>query len=469
MQPSSHVSHRQSSERLAPATKFLFALGAHADSALQISKMLFLMFFYTELYKLGSVAVSGAIMIGTVWDAVTDPVMGVISDRTRTRFGRRRPYILIAAFGYPLAFILLWLAPRGASTLLVLAYLAVTNVLLTTMLTIGMTPYSALSAELTLDYDERNSLYAYRQALFHLGALVGSYMIRFVGLFGGGTGGFRGTAILYAAFASACFLLVFWSVRERKEFQQRSTTFRTRLILEVFRNRGFRVIFFAMIIMWSGAVMSNAMLAYIVRYWHGRMEMLSYGYTVWMACGVLFTPLWRVYGKYADKKLAFGTSVAAMAVLYILSLVMITPRLPYLLLLWAGLVGAATPGGPLFAGSMIADAIDFDELHSGMRREGIYSGIYTFAMKMSVAIGTLLVGVGLKLVGYVPGETQTDQTIQLMRFVFAFPAVTYVASSLYIMKYPLVRGRMRQIRQQLDARRIVESTDQEGPKDTLGT
>ena len=468
MQPSSHISHRQSSERLSPATKFLFALGAHADSALQISKMLFLMFFYTELFKLGSVAVSGAIMVGTIWDAVTDPVMGVISDRTRTRFGRRRPYILIAAFGYPLAFILLWLAPRGASTLLVLAYLAATNVLLTTMLTIGMTPYSALSAELTLDYDERNSLYAYRQAFFHLGALIGSYMIWFVGRFGGGTTGFRHTAVLYGAFASACFLSVFGCVRERKEFQRRSTVFRARQILEVFRNRGFTVILSAMIIMWSGAMMSNAMLVYIVRYLIGRTAMLSYGYTVWMACGVLFTPLWRLYGKYVDKKLAFATSVAAMAVIYILSLVMITPRLPYLLLLWAGLVGAATPGGPLFAGSMIADAIDFDELRTGMRREGIYSGVYTFAMKMSVAIGTLLVGVGLRFVGYVPGEMQTDQTIQLMRFVFAFPAVTYVGSSFYIMKYPLVRARMRQIRQQLDARRITEATDREQLTNTIG-
>ena len=174
MAPSAHTRCGQLSEQLLPATKLLFALGAHADSTLQIAKMLFLMLFYTELYKLGPVAVSGAIMVGTVWDAVTDPVMGAISDKTRTRFGRRRPYILAAAFGYPLAFILLWLAPQGASAIMVLAYLAAANVFLTKMLTIGMTPYGALNAELTLDYDERNSLYAYRQALFHLGALVGS-------------------------------------------------------------------------------------------------------------------------------------------------------------------------------------------------------------------------------------------------------------------------------------------------------
>jgi Na+/melibiose symporter-like transporter len=441
------------SEHLPTQTKILFGLGMYADALFGIARMLFLMIFYTDLYRLGSVWVSAANMVGTLWDAITDPIMGLISDKTRTRLGRRRPYILFAAFGYPLAFILLWTAPQGMPVISTFAYIALVNVLFTTMLTIAGTPYGALTAELTMDYHERTSLYTYRQALFHIGAVTGSFMVLLVGWFGGGIQGHRKSAALFALVACAGWLAAFFSVREREEFQKRASTVNVRLMLEVFRNRGFVVILITHVIMWAGVLMSNAMLSYVVRYWYGDMKMLSYGYTTWMISSVLSLPLWRMYGNYVDKKYAFSTSLVAIAVVNALSFVMIAPGHPYLLLVWAVLVGAFNAGGPVYAGSMIADAIDSDELVTGMRREGVYSGVFTFSMKLANAIGMMLVGVGLKLVGYVPGGVvQSPEVVRMMRLVYVLPAITSFAAALYVLRYPLVRARMAEIRQALDSR-----------------
>jgi Na+/melibiose symporter-like transporter len=161
-----------------------------------------------------------------------------------------------------------------------------------------------------------------------------------------------------------------------------------------------------------------------------------------------------------DKKYAFSTSLAAIAAVNALSFVMIAPGHPYRLLAWAVLVGVSNVGGPVYAGSMIADAIDSDELVTGMRREGIYSGVFTFSMKLANALGMMLVGVGLKVVGFVPGGVvQSPDAVRLMRLVYVLPAISSLAAALYVLRYPLVRARMAEIREQLDARKSSLATE----------
>ena len=122
------------------------------------------------------------------------------------------------------------------------------------------------------------------------------------------------------------------------------------------------------------------------------------------------------------------------------------------------MVGFAGVGTPIYTGSMIADAIDADELKTNMRREGIYSGAFTFCMKLSVALGTMMTALGLQLVNYVPGETQSARTILFMRLLYAFPAITTGLATLYALRYPLVKERMFEIRAALDARKALGST-----------
>jgi Na+/melibiose symporter-like transporter len=159
-------------------THINYSIGTMAPSALIVFSRSFLLFFYSQVVGLDAWLAGIALTIGRVWDAVADPLMGAISDRTRSRWGRRRPYIVLGALPLALSYVALWVPPLGWSQASLFVYLVATDILFNTLVTVVVIPYTSLGAELSTDYHERTRVTAIRVLFYQVGWFMGAVGVR---------------------------------------------------------------------------------------------------------------------------------------------------------------------------------------------------------------------------------------------------------------------------------------------------
>ena len=164
--------------RVPLSTHLNYSFGMMAPSALVVFSRSFLLFFYSQVVGLDAWLAGIALTIGRVWDAISDPLMGAISDRTRSRWGRRRPYIIFGALPLALSYVALWVPPIGWSQMELFVYLVATDILFNTLVTIVTIPYTSLGAELSTDYHERTRVTAIRMLFYQVGWFIGAVGVR---------------------------------------------------------------------------------------------------------------------------------------------------------------------------------------------------------------------------------------------------------------------------------------------------
>jgi Na+/melibiose symporter-like transporter len=448
----------------------------------------YLLLFYTDVVGLSGALVGAALAVGRLWDAITDPMMGHISDRTRSRFGRRRPYVL---FGMPLfavAFVLLWWSPIGHSSQIGFAYLVVAYFFFTTMLTIVMIPYGALGVELTSDYHERNSVMAYQQATFFVGMIVGACLINLASVVGEmlnpqthvaglretfaafrtATGykymdgiGFRIAVVALAPIAVASYLVAVSTTRENPAFQRHASTPAIESMFSTLKNRPFRIYIAAFLIITTAGQIGVMMLPYLIVHWFHRPGYVLPGY-VFYSLGLLAgLPFWRALGQRYEKNYCYIASLGVSSIVHVSFLFMVRQDWPPSIFVWAGLIGFANSGLSVYPPSMMADIVDTDELECGLRREGAFIGVNNFIMKCATSLGALWVGPGLSLVGYDGHATvQSDRTLLLMRLMYVFPQAFNMLVIAVLSRFPLTANVMEEVHRAIRAR---------GGKDADGT
>jgi GPH family glycoside/pentoside/hexuronide:cation symporter len=421
----------------------------------------YLLPFYTDVVVLAPWLAGLGKMLGLVWDGVNDPVTGYLSDRTESRLGRRRPFLLAAALPMGLTFGLLWSPPAHLGPLSGFLYLVLAYVLLDTFFTLYATPYLALGAELSQDYHERTQLSASR-AFFHV-----------IGLFAGGVipgvilrryaaapaAGYAVMGLGMGAFMTFVALLTAALMREPPA----SRGARARLSWRAFasgmkstlQNRPFRIMIVTFALILLGGGLHQTLVPYAFRYWLEMPQQVNVVIGVYLAASVLSLPIWTRLasrlGKDRALKLCMLWATVALASLpFAFAPGMSGVRLGAFLVL----AGLGNGGWAVLPVAITADIIDHDELSTAARREGAYFGIWTLVMKLSAALASGIVGVALQLLGYVPNVTQSATTILGIKLLYGpVPAAFMLAAFLIFLRFPLTRERHREVQAALAARR----------------
>lgn len=459
-------------------TVFLYGLPA---AGLSLPNMLLGLYFFkfaTDVLYVAPGVLGLVFGLSRLWDAVSDPVAGYYSDRTQLRMGRRRPWMLVGAFGLAISTVLLWAPPASLQGISITLWVTAGLLLLTTGSTVFGVPYGALGAELTNDHHDRTRLFAYRSVLGGVGsgfALISFYLLMeaekpeqsWLGL--GSREVALGVAVVGATVALATILTLVVVVRERPEYQARGPEHIFRAFYDVFSNRHAQQLLFVFTVQTFGTASMGLLAAYLFQYILKTPNWMAAVFIGAFVAGVAASiPAWVRISRRVGKARCYTATLWVLGVLYCL--------LYFALDNWqfrdeasfiaASCLGAAVLGvvsacGFVVAPSIKADVIDFDEYQTDERKEGAYLAAWSFVQKTAAALAAVLLGIVLEFVGYAPGEEQTGSTrfaiIALISFV---PGIAFLAAALVFGRFDLDEAKHARIRAELDARALArEATE----------
>ncbi len=449
------------SARLSVKEKLGYGLGDTASHFVWDMVGFWILIFYTDTFGISAAAAGTIMLIARFWDMASDPLMGVISDRTRTRWGKFRPYILWIALPYGVLAVLAFSTPDLGQTGKVI-YAAVTYLLLMTAYTAINLPYSSLGAVMTSDSYERTSLNTYRFICAFIGQLIVSGLaLTLANRFGQGdtARGYQLTVVLFAVISFVLFLVTFRTTRERiqpPKAQQDSLKQDFRILL---RNRPWLILATVGIISFIMFALQNLSMAFYFKYYVGREESVQLfnvvGSVALIVALPLSKPLAQRFGKrnvFIGSSILSGTffsllylpgaeSVGALYTLNVLGKMAYAPAVP---LLW----------------TMIADAADYGEWTTGRRATGLFFSAATFAQKGGWGIGGALAGWLLAAFGYV--EQAAEQTALALTgiklLISVFPGLLYISCAFVLIFYTIDAATCDTMKRELDARRELEAT-----------
>lgn len=412
-------------------------------------------------------ALVGVILMATrIWDACTDPVMGWVSDNTRTRWGRRRPFIALGALLSALFFPLIWFVPRGADEAAASLYFGVTALLFYTGFTIYCVPYVTLALEMSPNYNERTRVFAVRSIFGSLAGLVIAWAFRaahwegFVDTVQGVRVVGIGIGLLFflAGICPAIFARERYMKIARNQVRQKfATSFK-----RTFKNKDFRILIGLTTMIVMGTFTFNALGVYVNTYYifggdvKQAATLMGLGGTVGMLCNWCYLPIMTMLAARIGKIRALRISLSMGFVASNAKWFLFRPEWPYAQLALPLLMAPAGTGFWLLVNSMKADVCDLDEWETGIRREGAYAAISSWTQKFAAALtfsltGLLLVGIGFE---QSRGGDQSASTLLMMRLGFSvFPALVFAAGLWMLRYYKLSPERVAEIRHDLEQRR----------------
>jgi Na+/melibiose symporter-like transporter len=475
-----------SPERVALSTKLFYGCGSVAEGAKVSAFNTFLLFYYNQVLGLPGTLTGAAIFVALCIDAITDPLMGAVSDGFHSRWGRRHPFMYAAALPMALCLFALFNPPHGLVGMALFAWLTVFAVGVRVSMTLYAIPSSALLPELTENYDERTSLVSYRFLFGWMGGLAVAQMGYLVFLapseeYADG----RLDPAAYGAFAGACALLVFGAIlicalgTHRLIPTLRSPTHAEALtprrfareVRQVLANRAYQMLLVAGIFAAVAGGFTDVVGLYMNTYfWEfstGQIALLVYGLVI---SALLAFALTRPLTERFDKKQS-ALGLAAFAIFWgplpvILRLLGWFPPngapvlLPMIWIHGVMLVTAVVAIGITVA-SMIADVVDESELDTGERQEGMFMSTVTFAQKATSGIGGLLAGVALDLIAFPkqsdPGSVDPDKIFALGVVVGPGVIVLYLVTLVFLARYPITRSRHLKTLAELERRQAADA------------
>jgi sugar (glycoside-pentoside-hexuronide) transporter len=423
--------------------KSVYALGDFTvNTALSSLSLIYAGYFLTQVAGLPGALAGLVPLIGRAVDAFTDPAMGRLSDVTRLRGGRRRPYFLIGALPFGLSFALLWVDTGLPSLELRFLYYTVVYCMLSVALTILSVPYLALLPEMATGYDERTSLNTYRNVGSVLGIFAAVSIRPTANALGGGAEGFALAGAVFGVVLALPWLAVHRASFERPEFRARSVRigFVEGLRL-VARNRTFTKLTGLYL---CGRIAMDLIATLLVLYftfWLGRSDDFELTMFLFLGAVVLALPVWLRIARHFDKGSVFIVGCVWWMVSQLIFL-LATPDWPrWLLFAYAPLAGIGYAAVDLMPWAMVGDVIDEDDVTTGERREGLYNGVFTFLRKLGGALAVFLALGTLDAVGLVQGEVQTETVRTTVRLLTALGPVLFLALAVWIARgYPLSRS-----------------------------
>ena len=404
--------------------------------------------------------------LSRLWDAITDPLMGKVSDNTRTRFGRRRPWILVGSIFTAIAFVAIWWFPRDYSDAFYVGWLIVTTLMFYLGVTIFSVPYFALGMEMSPDYHERTRIVAYRDFLQPIGAFLAGALIWFCtrNVFDDKIEGMRivslGVAVLFVV------LGIIASVFPQEHPYARPSATQEKIglwtsVRQTFRVKPFLILCLATAILLMGATMVGPMGYYIcVYYMYGGCEadaaaLIMWGQAAYWLTNILMVPVITWISTKIGKKNTVLIFVVFASLASLSKWWLLTPSNPWLSLIPMAIMGSGFIASSVMINSMLPDSVDVDELVTGTRREGMFSAVYGWSWKVGISLALAVSGFLINLTGF--DADLTEQTasaiLRLRLFDLGVPVLGFLAGFLLLLKYPITENDAYGVRVKLEARR----------------
>ena len=457
-------------EHLPTWKKVIFGAGDWSISSFGTLRQIFYAIFLTDVVVLDARLASFAALLGIIWDAINDPLVGMISDRVNTRWGRRRPFLLWFSVPYALGFMVLWWAPPWKSQIALAVTVSLAYMLSDTLQTLVSVPLYALTPEVTLDYDERTSLTGYRMffnLVASLATAVGAPAIVDSVLASGATQqqGYLIVSALFGGLAVIPLLLIFFFIKERErtaeEVEKEQNTPFMEVVRTAWQNVPFRFATVLYMLNWITFDLVALVLPFYLTYWIGQGDLLykalgmpieSAVFAFMLVTSVLAVPLWVMLSHKLSKRYAYILGMAFWAVIQ-LFIFGVQPGETTLVLTLAVLAGISVATAHVLPDSIFPDVIEWDELRTGRRQEGIYYGVKNFIRKLTGALAIFLALQVLGWFGYQnppAGVTYFQQpaSAQLAMRILIGPVGALLLFSAIITAwfYPLTRERHARIR-----------------------
>lgn len=444
--------------------KIIYGAGDSGFSLTSTALALLYLDFLVNIVGLDPRLAGVSIGLGRIWDAINDLVIGTLSDRTRSRWGRRRPYLLFGALPFGLTFILMWLIPVTHNQTTLLIYYTAMYILFDTFFTLVNVPYIALTPELAPAYDERTSLHSYRMAFSIgfglLGAVAPLAIVDAIAGAGSVTrhGAYLGMAAILGLASVLPVWLVFATVRERPEFQDLPTPGLVDSFRMAASNKAFLIAAGVYLLTWMPIDLIQFVLVFLIRdYFHltgGARDMI---FLLLFGVGVLALPLWVWVSHKLDKPRAYQLGMAFMAVV-LLALSFIPSGETNLVFVLAALAGVGVSAAHAIPLAILPDVIDWDELRRAQRQEAAYYSVITLIQKLVGALTIAVTGLALSATGYMAnaaaGAQQPASALWAIRLLTGpLPAAFFIAGIVLVSFYPISRERHARIVSLLEKRR----------------
>ncbi len=469
------------SEKLSFGTKLAYGAGDLGPAITANILVFYLMFFFTNVVGLNVGLASVILLIGKVWDAVNDPLVGVLSDRTKSKWGRRHPWMFWGAIPFGVFFFLQWIIPKfsddpATNQWGLFWYYVIIAIISQSFYTIVNLPYTALTPELTQDYNERTSLNSFRFA-FSIGGSIFSLLLA-LGIFSLVK---TNSANQYLVLAGVCtvfsVLPLYWCIWGTKDRVTITEARRQATEIEeitpipeqlkiVFSNKPFLYVIGIYLCSWLGVQVTASIIPYFVVNWMGRKEAESPLVALAVqgtALGMLFvwSRISEKVGKKAVYYMGMGLWIIAQAGLFFIQ----PGQLGWMYFL-AVIAGFGVSVAYLIPWSMMPDVIELDELQTGKRREGIFYGFMVLLQKVGLALGLFLVGQALQWSGFVekvsgqPTPVQPASALLAIRIAIGpLPTVALIGGVILAYFYPITKEVHAEILLKLHDQRMQRNSD----------
>ena len=457
-------------------TRAVYGSGDWSLSSFNTFRQIFYAAFLTDVVGIDPRLASLAALVGVVWDAINDPIVGVLSDRIRTPWGRRRPLMLAFAIPFGFAFVGLWWAPPWESQWALTLHVALAYMITDTLQSLVTVPFFALTPELTPDYDERTALTSWRM-VFNLAAALAVAVIApsvvDAVIAGGGSAqqGYLLCGALFGAIGVVPPLAIVALIRERSDAEAAPEPPPIRETLRAaWDNVSFRYLTALYLLNWITFDLVGLMIPFFVTWWLasgdplatvalpgvGALPVESAMLGALLVISLPAVPLWTAVSKRIGKRATYVVAMSGWLAVQLVVWLVPPGRFP-LAVATAALCGVGVAAAHVIPDAMLPDVIDEDELNTGQRNEGVYYGARNLFRK---GAGALAVFGALQILGWTgyqaaagPGASQPDAAIWAIRAMTGPAGALLLAGAIVAaLLYPMGRARHAEIRRQLQAR-----------------
>jgi len=418
----------------------------------------YFMKYATDVLLIAPAAIGVIMAAARIWDGVSDPLVGYLSDRTRSPFGRRRVWMYAAALPLGLSIVMLWSPPETLSGVALIVWMSLAILAYETATTAYYIPHGAIGVELTPNHHERTRLFGYAHLIGALGMLLGLAALHFMDVAEDKRSYAEGLSLFAGLFCAVVIIVSTRMLPERADYQGRGGEKILSSLLDVLKNPHARLLLVVYAIESFGSASVMMLAPYILDYvWigmAGKLVLVMVAFTVPLYA---FTPVWMWLARHFEKKHLWLSSLCLSAVSF-LGFWFVTGNGPmvWIILVCIGISGSC---GAVVEPSIKADVIDYDEYRTGQRKEGTYYAIWNLVRKGAGSFTALATGLVLQLTGFEPNVEQNESAQTGLRtLVSLLPAACYVVGAVLFTRFTLLEAEHKRIREALESRQPAPSS-----------
>jgi GPH family glycoside/pentoside/hexuronide:cation symporter len=404
----------------------------------------YLLFYLTDTSRLIAGLAGTALLVGKLADAFVDPVVGFLSDRTRSRWGRRRPFMFVGSILLLVFMVVMYTNPHIASQLWLFIWATAAYILLMASYSLVNIPYGALTPELSPDFDERTTLNAFRMTFAVVGTFVGAALVlTVVGAFANKDTGWMAMGAIMGAVMTLTAMTTVFTVREPAPKPQDLSRKQEGIVetyLSALKLKPFVLAMVPYALHIFGVTIVQGALLYYFKYIYNAEGQFQTALTIFLVCVIISIPLWTLISKRIGKKLSYNLGMGLFAAVVIAFFFVGKGRGVEVMYVTMAIAGLGNSTNYVMPFSILPDVTELDYANTGVRREGVFYGLWNFTLKVGQALATFVIGWILSAFGYVPDVAQSASSILGIRLLVGpIAAVFFVAGVVVLSFYPITR------------------------------